>query len=104
MIETTWLKRVSKKSKKSRKKDMSGTGTGSAVGGAGNHVPLDELTKKALMTRQKWIESIGTVLKGEDVQGRYMGIPEKSIYEGIEMNGRGLVKDEEVIVAEAGAR
>jgi transcriptional adapter 3 len=80
-IETEWAKRV-KKHGLTPKKNSSGQTS---------RPPVSENLKKLVATRQRWIDTVGQVMR--EKKGDCYGLPMKSIYEGISA-GEDEEKDE----------
>jgi transcriptional adapter 3 len=77
VIEGTWLKRSARKMKKqksSQRDEQAG------VKRCIEKVPLPDAVKQAMQTRRQWIEVLGKTMQAPEVQGRYTGLPEKSVY------------------------
>lgn len=79
VIESAWLKRVNRKMKKSKHQH--------ANNHSGSEPPrqaLSEQVKTALDARARWIEVVGSTMTSPEAEARYTGLPEKSIYQGVE--------------------
>lgn len=50
--------------------------------------PLSDQVKLAMSARRRWLDTVGHALEDDPVAGRYRGLPQRSIYEGIDENGR----------------
>ncbi|WVW78405.1 hypothetical protein I302_100359 [Kwoniella bestiolae CBS 10118] len=73
-IESGWAKRIKKYGSTPKKNANSG--------GASIKPPIPDNLKKAVATRQHWLDSVGQLMK-ERPRGQVVGIPLNSIYEGI---------------------
>lgn len=74
-IEAGWAKRI-KKYGLTPKKTNAGSGERPA------RPPVPEELKRLVATRQKWLDTVGLVMK--ERKGEVFGLPSRSIYEGIE--------------------
>jgi transcriptional adapter 3 len=86
VITTAWQRRSSRKVRKGKSKEKEKEKEEVYVMG-GKKAPgsaLPDQVKKAIEARRKWIDSVGAALEGEDMEGRYKGLPTRSIYEGID--------------------
>ena len=81
-IESTWLKRSARKNKK--QKSSSHREDGNPARRPGEKVPLPENVKQAMEARRRWIDVVGAAMQAPDVQGRFAGLPERSIYAEME--------------------
>jgi hypothetical protein len=77
-VENNWLKRSARKMKR-QKASMREDGTGSTKRCV-EKVPLPDSIKQAMQARRQWIEVVGKPMQLPEVQGRFTGLPEQSIY------------------------
>ena len=81
-IEGAWLKRSARRNKK--QKSSSHREEGNSIRRPGEKVSLPDNVKQAMEARRRWIDAVGPVLEAPDVQGKFTGLPERSIYDGLE--------------------
>lgn len=75
-IEASWAKRVKKHGSGGKKTIQNGV-----ISGNGRPAMQESLKSKVVL-RQKWLDTVGRTMK-ERPTGEVMGLPAKSIYEGI---------------------
>jgi transcriptional adapter 3 len=100
LIEQAWTKRYAALKKAGKKQKGKAREHAAAADGA---VPLTALTpskrregvpplsdqvKLAMSARRRWLDTVGHALENDPVAGRYRGLPQQSIYEGIDERGR----------------
>ncbi|KAJ9122412.1 hypothetical protein QFC22_001837 [Naganishia vaughanmartiniae] len=104
LIEQAWTKRYAAIKKAGKRQKAKGKANASANGntttdaGAGPVAvtpsrregipPLTDQVKLAMSARRRWLGTVGHALEDDPVVGRYRGLPQRSIYEGIDENGR----------------
>ena len=81
-IEGAWLKRSARRNKK--QKSSSHREEGNSIRRPGEKVPLPDNVKQAMEARRRWIDAVGPLMEAPDVQGKFTGLPERSIYDGLE--------------------
>lgn len=80
-IEGAWLKRSARKHKKQKPNHRD---EGNSARRPGEKVPLPDAVKQAMEARRRWIDVVGGAMEAPDVQGRFTGLPERSIYDEME--------------------
>lgn len=84
-IEAAWSKRVKKHGAAPKKVTAStaAAAAASAANGAGNgRPPVPDNVKKLVHVRQDWINTVGQTMR-ERPRGEVVGIPTRSVYEGL---------------------
>ncbi|WWC67992.1 uncharacterized protein I206_101911 [Kwoniella pini CBS 10737] len=90
-IESGWSKRIKKYGLTPKKN--------SSTGGNSIKPPIPDNLKKLVQTRKQWLDGIGQLMK-ELPRGKVVGLPIKSIYEGI--GGEDEEKDEKSVEDQIG--
>lgn len=100
LIEQAWTKRyaaLKKAGKKQKGKAAKEQALGDVAPGSTGLTPskrregvppLSDQVKLAMSARRRWLDTVGHALEHDPVVGRYRGLPQKSIYEGIDERGR----------------
>lgn len=99
LIEQAWtkryaaLKKAGKKQKGKAKEHAPGDGAVASTALTPSKrregvPPLSDQVKLAMSARRRWLDTVGHALENDPVVGRYRGLPQQSIYEGIDERGR----------------
>ncbi|KAJ9100647.1 hypothetical protein QFC21_003692 [Naganishia friedmannii] len=102
LIEQAWTKRyaaIKKAGKRQKGKEKVNANSSTTTDAGAGPVavtpskregvpPLSDQVKLAMSARRRWLDTVGHALEDDPVVGRYRGLPQRSIYEGIDKNGR----------------
>lgn len=102
LIEQAWTKRyaaIKKAGKRQKGKGKANANSNTTTDAGAGPVavtpskregvpPLSDQVKLAMSARRRWLDTVGHALENDPVVGRYRGLPQQSIYEGIDENGR----------------
>jgi transcriptional adapter 3 len=81
VIENAWLKRSTRKPKKSKSKDKEELAQSKRIG---DKSLLPEAVKLAIDARRRWIDIVGGAMATPEVGTRYTGLPVESVYHGLD--------------------